>query len=116
MGVENSWLNADFGALVPKNFRPELFPNPVKKEKINLDERPQSKRRVTPQNQGVVMAACRDGSFLSLNPRQRRILEARYLSESGPVSFRELGEEFGVSRERIRQVEHQTLERLKKSA
>jgi RNA polymerase sigma-32 factor len=45
-----------------------------------------------------------------LSPRESLILEKRLLSET-PVTLQEIGEEFGISRERVRQLE----ERLKKT-
>ncbi|MDR1315092.1 MAG: RNA polymerase factor sigma-32 [Deltaproteobacteria bacterium] len=45
----------------------------------------------------------------TLNDRDRRILEKRLFADD-PVTLQEMGEEFGVSRERVRQLE----ERLKK--
>ncbi|MBY0610695.1 MAG: RNA polymerase sigma factor RpoH [Beijerinckiaceae bacterium] len=47
----------------------------------------------------------------SLNPRERRIIEARKLAED-PITLEELSEEFGVSRERVRQIETRALEKL----
>ncbi len=44
------------------------------------------------------------GALAMLNPRERRIFEARRL-EDDPVTLEALSEEFGVSRERIRQIE-----------
>ena len=46
----------------------------------------------------------------TLSPREQLILEKRLLAES-PVTLQEIGEEFGISRERVRQLE----ERLKKT-
>ena len=43
--------------------------------------------------------------------RERRILEERMLAEE-PRTLQELGEEFGVSRERVRQLEARLLQRL----
>jgi RNA polymerase sigma-32 factor len=43
--------------------------------------------------------------------RERRIIAARLLAEE-PRTLQELGEEFGVSRERVRQLEARLLERL----
>ena len=39
-----------------------------------------------------------------LNPRERRIFEARRLVED-PITFEELSSKFGISRERVRQIE-----------
>ena len=43
--------------------------------------------------------------------RERRILDERLLAEE-PVTLRELGKEFGVSRERVRQLEARLIKRL----
>jgi RNA polymerase sigma-32 factor len=44
--------------------------------------------------------------------REQRILEERMLAEE-PKTLAELGEEFGVSRERVRQLEARLMKRLK---
>ena len=47
-------------------------------------------------------------ALLVLNDRERRIFEARRLAED-PITLTELAEEFGVSRERVRQIERERL-------
>ncbi|BBU60300.1 RNA polymerase sigma factor RpoH [Methylosinus sp. C49] len=51
------------------------------------------------------------GALTVLNPRERRIFEARRLSED-PVTLEDLSEEFGVSRERVRQIEVRAFEKV----
>ncbi|MBI5004284.1 RNA polymerase factor sigma-32 [Candidatus Kaiserbacteria bacterium] len=51
------------------------------------------------------------GSLGILGPRERRILEARRLHEE-PLTLEQLGNEFGVSRERIRQIEVRAYKKL----
>jgi RNA polymerase sigma-32 factor len=51
------------------------------------------------------------GALDVLNPRERRIFEARRLSED-PITLEELSEEFGVSRERVRQIEVRAFEKV----
>jgi RNA polymerase sigma-32 factor len=51
----------------------------------------------------------------ALDPRSRRIIEARWLAESDPRTLHELAAEFGVSAERIRQIEVKAMQRMKKS-
>ena len=46
-----------------------------------------------------------------LNERERRIFEARRLSDD-PVTLEELSSEFGISRERVRQIEVRALEKV----
>ncbi|MFA5956301.1 RNA polymerase sigma factor RpoH [Hyphomicrobium sp.] len=49
-----------------------------------------------------------------LNDRERRVFEARRLAEE-PATLEELSEEFGVSRERIRQIEVRAFEKVQKA-
>jgi len=49
-----------------------------------------------------------------LNERERRIFEARRLADD-PVTLEELAEEFGVSRERVRQIEVRAFEKVQKA-
>ncbi|MGH1351052.1 MAG: RNA polymerase sigma factor RpoH [Methyloligellaceae bacterium] len=50
----------------------------------------------------------------NLNEREKRIFEARRLQDT-PVTLEELSGEFGVSRERIRQIEVRAFEKVQKS-
>ena len=49
------------------------------------------------------------GALARLDPRSRRIIEARWLKESEPATLQELADEYGVSAERIRQIEAKAL-------
>jgi RNA polymerase sigma-32 factor len=49
-----------------------------------------------------------------LNDRERRIFEARRLSDN-PITLEELAEEFGVSRERVRQIEVRAFEKVQQA-
>ena len=51
------------------------------------------------------------GALDVLNPRERRIFEARRLADD-PVTLEALSEEFGVSRERVRQIEVRAFEKV----
>jgi len=48
-----------------------------------------------------------------LDARSRRIIEARWLKESDPVTLQELADEYGVSAERIRQIESKALKQMR---
>jgi RNA polymerase sigma-32 factor len=49
-----------------------------------------------------------------LNERERRIFEARRLAED-PITLEELSTEFGVSRERVRQIEVRAFEKIQEA-
>jgi RNA polymerase sigma-32 factor len=49
-----------------------------------------------------------------LNPRERRIFEARRLSDD-PITLEDLSAEFGVSRERVRQIEVRAFEKIQEA-
>jgi RNA polymerase sigma-32 factor len=51
----------------------------------------------------------------SLDPRSRRIVEARWLREKGGATLHDLAAEFKVSAERIRQIEAKALEKMRKA-
>ena len=55
-----------------------------------------------------------NGAMGVLNPRERRIFEARRLADD-PVTLEDLASEFGVSRERVRQIEVRAFEKVQKA-
>ena len=50
----------------------------------------------------------------SLDERSRRIIKARWLADKEPLTLHELAAEFGVSAERIRQIEVKAMQKMKK--
>jgi RNA polymerase sigma-32 factor len=59
------------------------------------------------QNEGLVAA------LEELDPRSRRIIEARWLADDGGATLQTLADEFGVSAERIRQIEVRAMARMR---
>jgi len=60
-------------------------------------------------------AAGLDEALKSLDPRSRRIVEARWLREKDAATLHDLAAEFKVSAERIRQIEAKALEKMRKA-
>jgi RNA polymerase sigma-32 factor len=52
-------------------------------------------------------------ALANLDPRSRRIIEARWLRETDTATLHELADEFGVSAERIRQIEGQAMRKMR---
>lgn len=59
------------------------------------------------RSQGLVQA------LAALDPRSRRIIETRWLREQDVATLHELADEFGVSAERIRQIEGQAMKKMR---
>ena len=74
---------------------------------------------VDPSERLVVMqkqSAATDGmraALASLDDRSRRIVETRWLNEGEEKTLHELADEFGVSAERIRQIEAKAMQKMK---
>ncbi len=66
-------------------------------------------RRAYDQLQTVGLA----GALDTLDARSRRIIEARWLPEGAGATLQELADEFGVSAERIRQIETRALGKMR---
>jgi len=68
-------------------------------------------RRAYDNLQGSDLSSALEG----LDPRSRRIVEARWLQDEGGTTLHELATEFGVSAERIRQIEASAFKKLRLS-
>src|SRR5690625_951381 len=54
-------------------------------------------------------------AIAGLDPRSQRIVEARWLQDEGATTLQELSDEFGVSAERIRQIEAAAIKKLREA-
>jgi RNA polymerase sigma-32 factor len=54
-----------------------------------------------------------DDALEGLDPRSRRIVQARWLQDEGGATLHELGAEFGVSAERVRQIEAAAFKKMR---
>ena len=76
-----------------------------------VDDAPDQESVLADREEADVRLAALKSALRVLNPRERRIFEARRLAED-PVTLEELSAEFGVSRERVRQIEVRAFEKV----
>ena len=77
------------------------------------DPRDEPSRVIEAQETERLRAAGLATALAALDPRSRRIIEARWLREQDPATLHDLAAEFKVSAERIRQVEAKALQKLR---
>ncbi|MGZ8300031.1 MAG: RNA polymerase sigma factor RpoH [Rhodoplanes sp.] len=80
---------------------------------VDTDSVSQETRIIADEQAGNRRRALTDALSV-LNERERRIFEARRLADD-PITLEELAEEFGVSRERVRQIEVRAFEKVQKA-
>jgi len=78
------------------------------------DETPTQEERLVEDEELQRRRSYLSSAMSVLNDRERRVFEARRLAEE-PSTLEELSEEFGVSRERIRQIEVRAFEKVQKA-
>ncbi len=77
----------------------------------NVDDEP-SRALETEQNAQLRTEGLAN-ALTALDPRSRRIIEARWLRETDTATLHDLAGEFGVSAERIRQIEAQAMKKMR---
>ncbi len=79
-----------------------------------VDETPSQEERFVEDEELSRRRSYLTSAMAVLNDRERRVFEARRLAED-PATLEDLSEEFGVSRERIRQIEVRAFEKVQKA-
>ncbi len=79
-----------------------------------VDETPSQEERLVENDEMSRRRSYLTNAMSVLNERERQVFEARRLRED-PVTLEELSAEFGVSRERIRQIEVRAFEKVQKA-
>ena len=79
------------------------------------DEHPEPSEMLSALEQEHLQTTGLANALNSLDERSRRIVEARWLSQGGNSTLHDLADEFGVSAERIRQIEQKEMEKMKAS-
>jgi RNA polymerase sigma-32 factor len=79
-----------------------------------VDESPSQERILADSEESDNRHKALIGALDVLNSRERRIFEARRLADD-PITLEDLAAEFGVSRERVRQIEVRAFEKVQKA-
>jgi RNA polymerase sigma-32 factor len=79
-----------------------------------VDESPDQEERMAENEEADNRRQLLRNAMDVLNERERRIFEARRLAED-PITLEDLSAEFGVSRERVRQIEVRAFEKVQKA-
>jgi RNA polymerase sigma-32 factor len=79
-----------------------------------VDDRDNQETTLTESEELINRRRALSDALSVLNDRERRIFEARRLVEE-PITLEELADEFGVSRERVRQIEVRAFEKVQKA-
>ena len=77
------------------------------------DQRPEPSEHLANQQIEILQTTGLEKALASLDERSRRIVESRWLQEDGGPTLHELAAEYGVSAERIRQIEQKALQKMK---
>ncbi len=79
-----------------------------------VDDSPDQESQLADREESDTRASALRSALSVLNPRERRIFEARRLADE-PITLEELSAEFGVSRERVRQIEVRAFEKVQEA-
>jgi RNA polymerase sigma-32 factor len=76
------------------------------------DERPNPEENVTEFHDSAVRASWLHNAIDGLSPREKDIIQLRFLDDE-KITLAEIGQNYGVTKERIRQIEGRALKKLK---
>jgi RNA polymerase sigma-32 factor len=77
------------------------------------DESPEPSEQLEIKQSETAQSVGLSKALESLDDRSRRVLEARWLTENTSLTLHDLAAEFGVSAERIRQIEQKAMQKIK---
>jgi RNA polymerase sigma-32 factor len=103
LGAADQSLNAPLGSGGEEDWQDFL-----------ADRRPSPEEMVISLHDGAMRSRWLNEALDELSPRERRIISDRRLREEG-ATLEELGRALGVSKERVRQLEHRAMLKLRQS-
>ena len=110
--MEQRLYSQDISLALPETEEEDIYAPVVRSLVAPVNEEPLSCLEVQDKEKKSLLL---QQKLSLLNPRLRRIIDTRWLDESGAITLKDLAEEFGVSIERVRQLEQQALKILKET-
>ena len=86
----------------------------VERQDLLVDETPDQETVLGDRETRILGNKLLKDALADLTPRERRIIEERRLADS-PRTLEEIGAEYGISRERVRQIENRAFAKLQKA-
>lgn len=86
----------------------------TERQDLLADDRPNQETELAENQERLIRTAFLKRAMSELTPRERRIIEERRLTDE-PRTLEEIGQDLGVSRERIRQIENRAFAKLQRA-
>ena len=86
----------------------------TERQDLLVDDKPSQESALGDKQERVLGASLLRQALTTLSDRERRIIEERRLVDN-PRTLEEIGVEYGISRERVRQIENRAFAKLQKS-
>jgi RNA polymerase sigma-32 factor len=86
----------------------------TERQDLLVDDKPSQEAILMEKEDRVLGASLLREALTTLTDRERRIIEERRLADN-PRTLEEIGTEYGISRERVRQIENRAFDKLQKS-
>lgn len=77
------------------------------------DQRPEPSQMLADRQIEMLQTSGLENALSNLDERSRRIVQTRWLQEGGGATLHDLAAEFGVSAERIRQIEKKAMQKMR---
>ncbi len=86
----------------------------TERQDLLVDDKPDQETVLADRENRALGSKLLKEAMSELTPRERRIIEERRLAEN-PRTLEEIGEEYGISRERVRQIENRAFAKLQRA-
>lgn len=86
----------------------------TERQDMLVDDKPDQETVLADREDRALGSKLLKEAMSELTPRERRIIEERRLAEN-PRTLEEIGEEYGISRERVRQIENRAFAKLQRA-